>query len=246
MKPQTFAVAALGLALSFASFASRADEPSTLQFREEAGNLASVQRGARDFMSYCSGCHAMKYLRYSRLGKDLQIPDDLLKAKLMLGTDKIGNPIPTAMPATQAQTWFGQAPPDLTLETKARGSDWVYSYLQSFYLDDKRPLGVNNPYLPNVSMPAVLGELQGWQKLKAHAEGESESEGGPGFELVEPGTMTPEEFKGFVADLTNFMAYAAEPGKSGRIHLGGIVLLYLLLFTALAYALKKEFWRDVH
>ncbi|MDB5985537.1 MAG: cytochrome c1, partial [Nevskia sp.] len=133
MKRLTFVAACL-LGLSLIPSLSRADEgPATLQFREDVGNLPSVQRGARDFMAYCSGCHAMKYLRYNRLGKDAGIPDDLLKSKLMLGTDKPGDPIPTAMPAKQAEAWFGRTPPDLTLETKARGSAWVYSYLQSFY-----------------------------------------------------------------------------------------------------------------
>ncbi len=245
MKRLTFVAAGLSLALALIPTLSRAEEgPEPLSFREDVGNLPSVQRGARDFMAYCSGCHAMKYLRYNRMGTDLGIPDDLLKANLMLGTDKVGDPIPSSMPAKQAESWFGRVPPDLTLETKARGSAWVFSYLQSFYLDDKRPLGVNNPYLPGVSMPAVLGELQGWQKLAAPEKGEAE--GAPKFELVQAGSMTPEEYKAFVTDLTNFMAYASEPGKSERIALGGKVMLYLLVLLVLTYFLKKEFWRDIH
>lgn len=245
MKCLIFLAACLSVTAGLIPSLSRAEEgPAAIPFREDVGNLPSAQRGARDFMAYCSGCHAMKYLRYNRLAKDLDIPDDLLKSKLMLGTDKLGDPIPSSMPVKQAEAWFGRSPPDLTLETKARGTAWVYSYLQSFYLDDKRPLGVNNPYLPGVSMPAVLGELQGWQKLDPPAKGEEDD--APKFELVQAGTMSPQEYKEFIADLTNFMAYASEPGKSDRISLGFRVILYLLVLLVLTYFLKKEFWRDVH
>ena len=158
---KAFALLLTGLLLS-APAAYAEEEISTLPF-EASSNAASVQRGARDFMAYCSGCHSMKYLRYNRLGADVGISDELLKANLILDGSKPGEQIQTAMPAKQSSDWFGRTPPDLTLETKARGADWVYSYLMGFYLDPSRPLGVNNLYLPGVSMPAVLGELQGWQ-----------------------------------------------------------------------------------
>jgi ubiquinol-cytochrome c reductase cytochrome c1 subunit len=235
--------------LAFTAPARAQEDAKPLAFQSSSGNLASVQRGARDFMAYCSGCHSMKYLRYNRLGADLGISEDQLKANLIFSGVKVGEPLLSALPA-QAEQWFGRLPPDLTLETKARGADWVYSYLMGFYLDPTRPLGVNNLYLPGVSMPAVLGELQGWQvkvdEKGAKAEGEGEGHALP-LKLVQQGTMDEKQYKEFVGDLTNFMNYAAEPIAKDRESTGWHVFFYLVfLFIPLAYALKKEFWRDVH
>lgn len=245
-------IALAGLTLSAAAFANEG-EALPFSFKPDTTNLPSVQRGARDYMAYCSGCHSMKHMRYSRIAQDLGIPEDLVKKNLMFTTEKIGDHILSSMPADASANWFGRTPPDLTVETRARGADWVYSYLNSFYIDDSRPVGVNNLVLPGASMPHVLWELQGWQ-VKAEekkAEGEhaeaAHGEGhGSGLELVQPGKLSPEEYKKFTADLTNFMVYAAEPGRNARISLGPKVLLYLLVLTWLFYALKKEFWKDVH
>jgi ubiquinol-cytochrome c reductase cytochrome c1 subunit len=243
---KTMKTAALVLSgLLFASPALHAEEDAkTLSF-EPSSNSASLQRGARDFMAYCSGCHSLKYLRYNRLGGDLGISEDLLKQNLIFNGAKVGDPITSALPA-QAEQWFGRLPPDLTLETKARGADWVYSYLMGFYLDSSRPMGVNNLFLPGVAMPAVLGELQGWQ-VKEETKGVAgEGEGLP-LKLAAPGSMSPEEYKAFVSDLTSFMVYAAEPVAADRVSTGVKVLFYLIfLLTPLTWFLKKEFWRDVH
>jgi ubiquinol-cytochrome c reductase cytochrome c1 subunit len=228
--------------VAFAAPAAFAQEDAkTLAFAGDSGNVASVQRGARDFVAYCSGCHSMKYLRYNRLGEDLGISEDQLKANLIFSGAKTGEPMVSALPA-QAEQWFGRLPPDLTLETKARGADWVYSYLMGFYLDPSRPFGVNNLYLPGVSMPAVLGELQGWQvQVKEAKEGELP------LTLAQPGSMTPEQYKAFVTDLTNFMVYAAEPVARDRVSTGWKAMFYLIfLLFPLTYLLKKEFWKDVH
>ena len=163
-----------------------------------------------------------------------------------------------AMPAASEQ-WFGRVPPDLSLETRARGADWVYTYLLSFYLDDSRPMGVNNTVLAGASMPHVLWELQGLQAKVEHAaaaEGHGETkpeahaaeEGHHGnkFELVQKGKLSPEEYKKFVADITNFMVYAAEPARNKRISTGWNVLIFLSLFLPIAYLLKKEYWKDIH
>lgn len=249
MRILTLAGAALlGLALLAPFAPAQANEGlAPLQFKDDSGNLPSVQRGARNFMNYCSGCHSMKYLRYSRMGTDLGLSADQLKQNLMFTSDKPGDTIVNAMPAAAAGTWFGQIPPDLSLETKVRGADWVYSYLLSFYLDDKRPMGVNNLYLPGVSMPHVLGALQGWQVKEEAPAGEAAHHGeGEELKLAEPGSLSPEEYKAFVADLVNFMAYAAEPTTSQRLHTGGRVMIYLLVLLVLTYLLKKEYWRDIH
>ena len=218
------------------------------QFKPDTGNQASLQRGARDFMAYCSGCHSMKHLRYSRIGQDLGIPEDLLKKNLMLTSDKPGDPIKSALKPEDAAAWFGQPPPDLTLETRARGPAWVYNFLMTFYVDNSKPNGANNLVLPGASMPHVLGDLQGWQVKPEAAAGEAgHAPKGSGLELAVAGTQSPEEYRKTVADITNFMAYAAEPGKNARIATGFKVMLYLFLFLLpVTYLLKKEYWKDVH
>lgn len=254
MKPiKTAALLLLGLASGLlaapAALASGGgDHP---YFRVDTANLAGLQRGARDFMSYCAGCHSMKYLRYNRLAADLGIPEELLKANLMFATQKPGDVITTAMPKESAD-WLGAQPPDLSLTARARGPAWVADYLQSFYLDPTRPLGVNNTVLPGASMPHVLWELQGLQaKVEHHAPAEGQAEaaaeehGAKKFELVQKGKLSPEEYQKFVGDLTNFMVYAAEPGRNHRISTGWNVFIFLSIFFVIAYLLKKEYWKDV-
>ena len=241
------AVKTLAAAVLFAVAAPAFAEGHSLPFafKPDTGNQPSLQRGARNFMSYCSGCHGLKYLRYNRIGRDLGIPDELLKANLMFTSDKAGDVIKASMPK-EAEAWFGRVPPDLSLSARERGADWIYSYLLSFYLDPSRPAGVNNVVLPGASMPHVLGDLQGYQALE---KGEGE-EGGehhkPKLSLVQKGRLSPNEYKEFVADLTNFMVYAAEPGRNHRVALGGFVLGFILIFGILAYLLKVEYWKDVH
>ncbi len=242
------AVAGLAFAVSGAAMAA-GGHALPYSYVADVDNLPSVQRGAAAFMGYCSGCHSMKYLRYSRMGQDLKIPEDLLKANLMFTSEKVGDQIVSSLTKAEGAKWFGQAPPDLTLETRARGEDWVYSYLKSFYVDPARPLGVNNLVLPGASMPHVLWELQGWQK-KAEAEHHAGGEAGHGhaspFAMVQPGKLEPREYDKFVGDIVNFMAYAAEPGRSHRQSLGIKAIVYLLILLGFAYLLKKEYWRDVH
>lgn len=243
MRRILLSIAALTLS-SGALASSGAALPYT--FKADTGNIASMQRGARDFMAYCSGCHSMKHMRYSRIAADLGIPEDLMKQHLMLTSDKPGDSIISSMSAENSAKWFGQTPPDLTVETRVRGSDWVYNYLMTFYLDPSRANGVNNLVLPNASMPHVLGDLQGWQVKKAESAEGHGGHHGPPLELAQPGTLSPEEYKKFVADLVNFMTYAAEPGRNARISLGIKVMLYLLLLTLMTYLLKREYWKDVH
>lgn len=249
---QAFLAAA---ALTVAGHAFAEGHALPYAFKPAPDNLSSVQRGARNFMNYCSGCHSMRNLRYNRIGQDLGISDDLLKANLMFTSDKTSDHILSSMPGTEAKAWFGQPPPDLTVEARYRGPDWIYNYLLTFYVDPKRPLGTNNVVLPNVSMPNVLWELQGLQVLKEDkpAEGsegagkaEHEEHTGPQFELASKGKLSPEDYRKFVADTTNFLVYAAEPGRAHRISVGYKAMLFLLIFTVLAYLMKKEWWKDVH
>lgn len=240
------ALAALSLAIATpafsASYVTRYDFSPSLK-------EPTLQRGAAAFMNYCSGCHSLQFLRYSRLSDDLGIPADVVEQNLMFTTDKIGNPIITAMPADEAGVWFGQAPPDLSLTARAKGPSWIYSYLMTFYLDDSKATGMNNETLPGASMPHVLGSLQGYQK--AVYKTVTDSAGNPKevidkFETVIPGSMSDEEYARLAADLTNFLEYVGEPAKLTRKTIGFWVIFYLVILTSLAYALKREYWKDVH
>jgi ubiquinol-cytochrome c reductase cytochrome c1 subunit len=237
-----------GAALGAASaHAAGGGGPMPYSFVPDTGNLASVQRGARNFMNYCAGCHSMQHLRYARVGADLGIPEDLLAANLMFTSDKPGDHILSAMPREASADWFGAAPPDLSVTTRLRQPLWVYNYLMTFYLDENRPLGTNNLVLPGASMPHVLGELQGWQVMEeAHGDNGHGGHESPTFKRVADGSLSAKEFERFVADTVNFMVYAAEPGRADRVSMGMKVMLFLLLFTVLAWMLKREYWKDVH
>jgi ubiquinol-cytochrome c reductase cytochrome c1 subunit len=207
---------------------------------------ASLQRGAKLFFNYCVGCHSLKYVRYSRLAEDLGLSEQDVMDNLNFTGAKFGETVVSHMPEDSAKEWFGKAPPDLSLEVRAKGGDWVFNYLNSFYLDPTRPVGWNNTIFPNASMPNPLWELQGVQTaIRGKAEGGGDAPVEK-LELAQPGRMTPEQFHGATRDLTAFLEYAAEPAALQRQSMGVWVILFLAGFTFLAYLLKKEYWKDVH
>ena len=185
----------------------------------DISDTASLQNGAKLFMNYCSGCHAIGFMRYNRIAKDLNLSDSLVAEHLMFAGEKPGETITTAMPKEGAAKWFGGTPPDLSLVARAKGTDWIYTYLRGFYEDDSKVFGVNNKVLENASMPDVLWSLK---------EGKSEA----GFDQD-------------VRDITNFLDYVGEPAKLIRTSLGVWVLLFLGVLLVLTYLLKKEYWKDV-
>ncbi len=212
-------------------------------------NDASLQRGAQLFVNYCMGCHSAEHQRYNRFARDAGLNDEQVVENLIFTNAKVGDLMSNAMTKGEAKKWFGAAPPDLTLVARTRGVDWLYTYLRTFYLDDSRPLGVNNAVFPNVGMPHVLWELQGWQKanfrIDTDADG-NETKVLDGLEIVEPGSMTSVEFDRAIRDLVNFLAYIAEPMALERKSVGTKVLIFILIMIAVFYLLKKEYWRDVH
>jgi ubiquinol-cytochrome c reductase cytochrome c1 subunit len=219
-------------------------EPANVDLSDHA----SLQKGAKTFVNYCLGCHGASFMRYSRVAKDLGLSEDEVKDNLMFNTSNMGDPMNSAMPKAESAKWFGTAPPDLSVITRARGSDWLYTYLKSFYLDPSRPLGVNNLVFKDVGMPHVLWELQGYAEpvfTEAHHEGAAHKTV-TGTKVVAPGSKTPEEYNQIVHDLVNFMTYMGEPSKADRLRLGPWVMLFLALLTVLAYLLKKEYWRGIH
>jgi ubiquinol-cytochrome c reductase cytochrome c1 subunit len=219
-----------------------------LQAGTDIKNTESLQRGARNFMNYCSGCHSLQYLRYNRLARDLKIPESELPANLMFTSDKVFETINSAMPK-DAEIWFGKQPPDLSLMARARGPDYLYSFLKGFYADKTRPWGVNNLYLPSAAMPHVLQPLQGLQKPVFKNEPDDHGSARMvlvGADAMTPGALKPEEYDQFVRDIANFLDYAGEPVKDKRQSMGVFVMLFLLVFFVFAYLLKKEYWKDVH
>jgi len=211
-------------------------------------NKQSLQRGARIFVNYCLSCHSAALMRYERIGNDLGVDEKLVSENLMFTGGKVGELMTVATAADDAKAWFGTVPPDLTVIARARGVDWLYSYMRAFYRDDSRHIGTNNLVFADVGMPNVLWELQGTQEpvittVKDHDGTEHKV---VELELVEPGLQTPKEFDRTVRDLVNFLDYMGEPAKYERRQLGTKVILFLLVFLVLAILLKKEFWKDIH
>jgi len=219
----------------------------------DVANRGALQRGARNFMNYCVGCHSLKYERYSRMGNDLGISPELLDKFLVPPGEKATNYILTTMPATDSEAWFGKMPPDLSLMARARGTDYIYRLFKTYYVDPTRPTGANNLQLPGVAMPHVLSELEGLKK-PVFKSVETRGEDGKTkteqvfdhFEQVAPGRMNAEEYDGFVRDTVAFLSYVGEPAQIERHSLGIWVVLFLLVFTWLAWLLKKEYWKDIH
>jgi ubiquinol-cytochrome c reductase cytochrome c1 subunit len=215
-------------------------------------DLPSVQRGARNYTSYCMGCHSLKYERWSRLGTDLKIPPDLVQKDLMPAGDKVTDYILTSMPAADAANWFGKTPPDLSLMARARGRDYLYQFLKTFYVDPTRQTGANNLRLPTTAMPHVLSELEGLKRAVFRDEvklvdgGVAHEQVFDHFEQLAPGRLTSAQYDEFVRDTVNFLDYVGEPTQAARRDLGVWVVLFLLLFTWLAWLMKQEYWKDVH
>ncbi|MDQ3618491.1 MAG: cytochrome c1 [Pseudomonadota bacterium] len=212
----------------------------------DLGDRASLQRGAQLYMNYCSACHSLKYLRYSRMAEDLGLTEDEVMNNLNFTGAAFGEQVQVSMTEADGTRWFGKMPPDLSVISRVRGPDWIYTYLKSFYLDESRPLGWNNQLYPNVSMPNPLWELQGLQ----HAEyGEPDAATGDpvvtGLTIARPGQMNAAGFSQAARDITAFLEYAGEPAALKRQSLGVWVILFLVVFTFFAWLLKTEYWRDV-
>jgi ubiquinol-cytochrome c reductase cytochrome c1 subunit len=226
----------------------------------DLSDKASLQRGARTFVNYCLSCHSASYMRYNRMGEDLGISEELLKENLMFASDKTGDLMKAAMPREDARKWFGTAPPDLSLVARSRGPEWFYTYMRSFYRDQKSSTGWNNTLFPSVAMPHVLHDMQGLQRAVYRTDQHesvvekdgkkvkkvTEEQVFDHFEIEKPGSMTAQQYDESMRDLTNFMVYVGEPAKLVRYRIGIFVLVFLAIFLVIAYLLKKEYWKDVH
>lgn len=237
------ALIAVAAGLGFAGAALAQYEPELEPANNNIANTASLQRGAKYFVNYCLGCHSAQYVRYNRLARDLQLTEAQLVDNLMFTGERPFDTMAIAMRPEDSVRWFGVSPPDLSLMARARGTDYIYTFLRSFYEAPSRPTGVDNSVLPGTAMPHVLWELQGVQRLAAaeeHGEGTSNR-----FELVRPGMLSPEDFDQAVRDIVNFLDYIGEPMQRERQALGIRVIAFLLVFLLIAYLLKREIWKDV-
>lgn len=212
----------------------------------DTSNKEALQRGAQLYMNYCSGCHSLRYMRYSRMAKDLglttfdgQIDNELLHNNLVFTQVKIQDPIEISIPEVDARQWFGRVPPDLSLTARERSPSWIYTYLKSFYADPKRPFHANNLLVPDVAMPNILAPLGG---IVAIQNRQTET---PSLVLIENGEMTAQQFDHAVRDLVTFLTYVAEPVKSTRISIGLKVLPFLSLLLIVVYLLKRTYWKKV-
>ncbi len=223
----------------FAWSAGESDWPME-EFKGDLQDLPSLQNGFALYMNYCVGCHSLQFQRYERTADDLGIPHDIALQNLIFTDQKIGGLITNAMDREASKAWFGAAPPDLTMVARVRSPEWIYNYLKTFYVDDSRPLGVNNKVFVNVGMPNVLLDLQGVQR-EVCVEGNCGS-----LALdAESGALSAEEFDSAIYDLTNFLYYTGEPSRLERQRLGIYVLLFLIILGCFTYLLNREYWKDI-
>lgn len=217
------ACAVVAFALSPAAFSAGGAVDLDPMPSGKLGNQAAMQNGAKTFMAYCSGCHGISLMRYSRLA-DIGLSEEDIKAIMPPGA-KLGDYIRTSISRDEAKTWFGAAPPDLSVTARSRsswsgpGHDWVYTFLRTYYEDPARQTGWNNKTFANVGMPHVLWEVQK--------------------------TKSPQEYDSFVADLAAFLAYVGEPAQNSRTAIGAVVMVFLLIFFFLAWRLNKAFWKNI-
>jgi ubiquinol-cytochrome c reductase cytochrome c1 subunit len=241
MKKLVFTV----LIIAFSNFANSAKQEDGLvnDFKavNNINNKSSLQRGAKYFVNYCSGCHSLKYMRMSTLANDLDIDEETFLKNLMFSDKKIGETMTIAMKESDALLWFNAVPPDLSLTARSKGADYIYAKLNTYYEDDSAITGYNNLALPNSSMPNILAGLQGGQKIILDSQNKPVS-----LEKVSEGKYSEEEYKQLTNDITNFLVYVSEPVKLKRFSMGFWVLLFIFIFTIIAYYTKKEFWKDVH
>tara|TARA_B110000438_G_scaffold302190_1_gene359130 strand:- start:2219 stop:2917 length:699 start_codon:yes stop_codon:yes gene_type:complete len=206
-----------------------------MQANVDIANTVSLQNGAKLFINYCVSCHSAEYMRYNRMAKDLGLSDDMVKKNLMFASDKIGDTMTIAMRSDDAEQWFGVRPPDLSVIARSKGVDYLYSFLNGFYVDPSRPTGVNNHYYPNTAMPHVLWELQGLQDNHGDA-----------YQTSSDGEMTPVQYQQATRDLVAFLDYVGEPAKLVRYKIGFWVIAFLLVLFLVACMVKKEYWKDIH
>ena len=208
-------------------------------------DLLSLQAGARTFVNYCLNCHGAQYMRYNRLA-DLGLTEQQIKDHLILTEAKIGDTMKVPLGPKDGKAMFGVVPPDLSVIGRSRSADWLYTYLRTFYRDPSSPTGWNNAAFPQVAMPHALWTLQGERSLEVTPA--KDGHGPAEYRWVElsKGEQSAVQYDTTVRDLVNFLVYMGEPAATDRKRMGIVVLFVLGVLFIFAYALKKEYWKDVH
>jgi ubiquinol-cytochrome c reductase cytochrome c1 subunit len=223
--------------------------------KERVTDLAALQNGAKLFVNYCLNCHAAAFMRFNRM-KDIGLTEQQIKDNMLFTTDKVGEVMKVSLDPKDAKDWFGGVPPDLTLVARSRssgsgsGADYLYTYMRSFYRDETRPTGWNNLVFPNVGMPHVLWELQGLRAAKFEDRVDPHNSAQvvhhfAGYEELTKGKLSPQEYDSAVADLVAYLQWMAEPMQNQRARLGVGVLIFLVIFTFIAWRLNAAYWKDV-
>lgn len=221
-------------------------------FNADMSQSEAIQRGAKYYVNYCLGCHSLEFQRYNRIGMDTGLDEEVIKKNLIFTGAAIAQTMESAIPAEASVEWFGKAPPDLSLISRAKGKDYVYNYLRAFHKDDSKTMGTNNTVFPDVGMPHVLVNLEGIKEAK-YEEHCHEVAGEQvcnqhivGFTEPVGGTLDKQGYESVVRDLSQFLYYVSDPSEIKRHAIGPWVLAFLVLFTLMMYILKREYWRDVH
>jgi ubiquinol-cytochrome c reductase cytochrome c1 subunit len=236
------------LALLFVPFAALASEGGYRLDHApiQPTDLTSLQAGAKTFVNYCLNCHGAQYMRYNRL-TDLGLTEAQIRDNLILTPDtKVGDTMKVALSAKDGKAMFGAAPPDLSVIGRSRSADWLYTYLRTFYRDDKSPTGWNNAVFPSVAMPHALWTLQGERALQVVEDKEHHGKPEYKWTQVSQGALTEVQYNTMVRDLVNYLVYMGEPAALKRKSIGIAALFFLGVLFIFAYALKKEYWKDVH
>ena len=244
-------LAALGIACG-----ASASEGGAVVWDKAPGNtndLPALQNGAKLFVNYCLNCHSAAFMRYNRL-RDIGLTEKQIKDNLLFTTDKVGDPMKSAVDPRQAKEWFGANPPDLSVIARSRsghagsGADYIYTYLRTYYRDETKATGWNNLAFPNVGMPHALWQLQGERQPQFETR---EVHGHPaqvftGWKQLSPGSMTPLQYDQAVGDLVGYLQWMSEPEQNTRVRVGVWVLIFLGLLTLFTWRLNAAFWKDVH
>jgi ubiquinol-cytochrome c reductase cytochrome c1 subunit len=245
----------LSLLVAFGLVSAHASGGDTIawdQAPNKTNDMVALQNGAKIFVNYCLSCHSAAFMRYNRL-KDIGLTEQQIKDNLMFATDKVGDTMKSSMDPKQAKEWFGGLPPDLTVIARSRsghggtGPDYLYTLLRTYYRDETKPTGWNNLAYPNIGMPNPLWELQGERKPVYETQ---QSHGQvvqvfKGWEVTKPGTLNGLQYDQAVGDLVSYLQWMGEPAQNSRVRVGVWVLLFLCIFSLVAWRLNASYWRDI-
>lgn len=256
-----FAALAVGLMVTFgagqAMASASATPPPSQKWSTDgffgAFDRAQMKRGFQVYKEICASCHSLRLIYYRNL-EEIGFTADEVKAiaaeyevpaapneegethadgepimRAAKPFDKFVNPFPNDNAARSANA--GALPPDLSLMTKARPgfADYVFGLMvgykdapEGFKLQE----GMNyNTYFPGHQI----------------AMGEPLSDDG-----VEYADGTKATVDQMARDITAFLIWTAEPELEERKRMGVKVMIFLLVFTAMLYAIKRQVWSDQH